>query len=195
MSATRCDHTAAWAELTRLKQTHHVDLRQAFAADSQRFARFSWQAPYVLADLSKNLIDIEIFQALTRLAEQSGLAEQRAAMFRGELINRSEGRAVMHWLLRQPDAMLAEPVATEFVAKEAAEVLRTRRAMLASNQPAVDLAESEGPVWDTEALQRDFEVLGFMAPYVVARRRSDNVLGSLEFTGSPRVFFNWAEDR
>jgi hypothetical protein len=50
-----------------------------------------------------------------------------------------------------------------------------------------------GPFWDTEALTREFEVLGFAAPYVVARRRSDGVKGSLEFTHRPRVYFNWTE--
>lgn len=49
--------------------------------------------------------------------------------------------------------------------------------------------------WDTEALKRDFEVIGFQAPYVVVKRRSDGVKGSLEFTHSPRVYFNWMEDR
>ena len=133
MNYQRCDQTPAWAELALLKQNHHVDLRQEFAQNPQRFTQFSWQAPHVLADLSKNLIDAQIVQALTRLAEQSGLVEQRAAMFRGELVNQSEGRAVMHWLLRQPDAELikAKDAATEFVAQEAAEVLQTRHAMLA----------------------------------------------------------------
>lgn len=46
-------------------------------------------------------------------------------------------------------------------------------------------------VWSTDELRADFEVLGFMAPYVVARRRSDGVKGSLEFQHNPRFFFNW----
>jgi hypothetical protein len=48
--------------------------------------------------------------------------------------------------------------------------------------------------WDTTALQRDFEVIGFAAPYVVVRRKSDGVTGSLQFTHSPRVYFDWVED-
>jgi hypothetical protein len=47
------------------------------------------------------------------------------------------------------------------------------------------------PTWDTAALRRDFEVLGFAAPFVVVRRRSDGAKGSLEFTHSPRVYFAW----
>lgn len=49
-----------------------------------------------------------------------------------------------------------------------------------------------GQTWDTTELQRDFTVEGFCAPYVVVRRKSDNVKGTLEFTHNPRVYFNWA---
>jgi hypothetical protein len=66
-----------------------------------------------------------------------------------------------------------------------------RRQMVATGQPAADLAADDGPVWDTAALQRDFEVTGFAAPYVVVRRRSDGAVGSLEFTHSPRVYFGF----
>lgn len=69
-----------------------------------------------------------------------------------------------------------------------------REIMIDSGQPAKDLAATEGPTWDTAALTNDFEVLGFMAPFVVVRRRSDGKRGSLEFTHNPRVYFNWTED-
>lgn len=49
--------------------------------------------------------------------------------------------------------------------------------------------------WDTAALQRDFDVIGFQAPFVVVYRKSDGVRGSLEFTHSPRVYFNWVADQ
>jgi hypothetical protein len=49
-----------------------------------------------------------------------------------------------------------------------------------------------GQVWDTGQLSEDFEVLGFMAPYVVVRRKSDGVKGSLEFQHQPRFYFNFA---
>ena len=68
-----------------------------------------------------------------------------------------------------------------------------RRAMLASNQPVEDYLDEplDAPTWDTQSLQEDFEVLGFMAPFVVVRRRSDGVKGTLEFVASPRVYFGW----
>lgn len=46
-------------------------------------------------------------------------------------------------------------------------------------------------VWDTQGVQRDFEIIGFMAPFVVARRRADNVKGSLTFCHSPRFYFDF----
>ena len=51
--------------------------------------------------------------------------------------------------------------------------------------------QPEGQTWDTEQLQRDFSVTGFSAPYVVVVRKSDGVKGVMEFTHSPRVYFNF----
>ena len=53
----------------------------------------------------------------------------------------------------------------------------------------------EGPTWTTETLQRDFTVLGFLAPFVVVVRKVDGVKGSLLFQHRPRVYFGWTEDR
>lgn len=49
----------------------------------------------------------------------------------------------------------------------------------------------EGPAWDTESLQRDFEVQGFAAPFVVVRRRSDGQRGTLTFVHNPRIYFDF----
>ena len=48
-----------------------------------------------------------------------------------------------------------------------------------------------GQVWDTSELQDTFEALGFMAPFIVVRRRLDGVKGSFEFQHSPRFYFNF----
>jgi hypothetical protein len=71
-----------------------------------------------------------------------------------------------------------------------------RRSMIETGQPAADLATEPGeaPVWTTEALQADFQVVGFAAPFVVVRRRTDGVRGSLEFTHDPRVYFGWCPE-
>jgi hypothetical protein len=71
----------------------------------------------------------------------------------------------------------------------------TRRAMLAAGQPAADLAAGQGRTWTTQQLTADFEVQGYMAPFVVVRRRSDGAVGSLEFTHNPRIYFSWRADK
>jgi hypothetical protein len=71
---------------------------------------------------------------------------------------------------------------------------QARRDMIASRQPATDLAVDQGQRWDTAGLQHDFEVVGFAAPFVVVRRRSDGQVGTLEFTHHPRVYFGWRPD-
>ncbi len=56
------------------------------------------------------------------------------------------------------------------------------------------LAGRHGQVWDTQELAQDFEVIGFLAPLVVVRRKADGVKGSLEFQHMPRFYFNFAPD-
>ena len=66
------------------------------------------------------------------------------------------------------------------------------------NADAGDRARLEaryGKVWDAEELRSDFEVLGFMAPFVVVKRRGDHQKGSLEFQHHPRFYFSFTEDR
>ena len=48
--------------------------------------------------------------------------------------------------------------------------------------------------WTTDELRKEFDVIGFMAPFVVVQRKSDGVKGSMEFTHSPRVYFNFVKD-
>ncbi len=128
---TRCDRTPAWAAL----KAHFdagagaLDLRTAFASDAQRFASLSQQAPHIFADLSKNLIDAPTEALLQKLAEECGLDAHRRAMFAGEAINNTEQRAVMHFLLRQPERAAGEtPQAWD---AELAQVHATLKPMLA----------------------------------------------------------------
>ena len=48
--------------------------------------------------------------------------------------------------------------------------------------------------WTTKELEKDFEVVGFQAPYVVVKRRIDNVIGSLQFDHYPRKYYNFVKD-
>jgi len=94
--------TPAWAELTALADRFEPDLRGWFADDPGRVERLSFELADLHVDLSKNLVDDEIVATLVRLAEQTGVAERFAAMLRGEHINTTENRAVLHTALRRP---------------------------------------------------------------------------------------------
>ena len=106
MNHIACDQTPVWAALQNAFNTsgQSFDLRTAFATEADRFQAFSQDAPHVFADLSKNLIDRATQLLLLQLAQQTGVQAHRDAMFAGAAINGTEGRAVMHWLLRQPPA-------------------------------------------------------------------------------------------
>jgi glucose-6-phosphate isomerase len=84
---------------TAIRDLH---LRQLFAADAQRGERMSAEAAGIYLDYSKNRITDETLQLLTGLAEACGLRERIAAMVRGERINTTENRAVLHTALRAP---------------------------------------------------------------------------------------------
>ena len=74
----------------------------------------------------------------------------------------------------------------------------TRRRRLAEINVGDGRPEMErrhGTVWDSMELAKAFEIIGFMAPLVVARRKADGRMGSLEFQHQPRFYFNWQEDR
>jgi glucose-6-phosphate isomerase len=94
----------AWLAL----QQHHasikdVHLRDLFAAEPQRGERLTAEAQGVYLDFSKNRVTGETMDLLVQLAEQSGLRVRIDAMFGGEKINVSEGRAVLHVALRAPN--------------------------------------------------------------------------------------------
>lgn len=68
-----------------------------------------------------------------------------------------------------------------------------RRQMIETGQPERDL-ENADQRWTTEEMSRDFTVQSFMAPFVFVTRRADGVRGTLEFTHSPRFYFNFRPD-
>jgi len=75
-------------------------MREMFAADPDRFTRFSLRLGDVLLDYSKNRITEDTLRLLLDLAAQTGVEAKREAMFAGETINSTEGRAVLHVALR-----------------------------------------------------------------------------------------------
>jgi glucose-6-phosphate isomerase len=106
--STRCDLSPVWAEL----QAHFdqdgaaggrgFDIRTAFEADAGRFQALSFQAPEVFADLSKNRVDSTTLALLLKLARDCGVEARRDALLRGDPVNPTEGRAVLHTALRAP---------------------------------------------------------------------------------------------
>ncbi|RZT95131.1 glucose-6-phosphate isomerase [Rivibacter subsaxonicus] len=112
----RCDRTPAWAWLQALRGPFVAgfDLRAAFAADPARFEALAFEAPHLLADLSKAHWNAEIRSALNALAVETGVEAWRDAQLAGEPVNTTEGRAALHSALRAPrDPALPAPHADE----------------------------------------------------------------------------------
>jgi glucose-6-phosphate isomerase len=94
---------AAWKALqAHFSQIHGKHLRELFAEDPGRGERFTAEAGGIFLDYSKNRITDETLKLLIALAEESGLREKAEAMFRGDKINVTENRAVLHVALRAP---------------------------------------------------------------------------------------------
>jgi glucose-6-phosphate isomerase len=93
----------AWKALqTHFQQIRDRHLRELFAEDPARGERFTAEASGIFLDYSKNRITDETLKLLVQLAEESGVREKIEAMFRGEKINITENRAVLHVALRAP---------------------------------------------------------------------------------------------
>ena len=94
--------TAAWQELSVHESTLTPDLRGWFADDPERATRLTLPLADLTVDLSKNLVTDETLALLVRLADEVGLADRLQAQLRGDHINVTEDRAVLHTALRRP---------------------------------------------------------------------------------------------
>ena len=93
----------AWKALAaHYKKARELHLRELFADDPRRGERMSVEAVGLFLDYSKNRVTDETLKLLLQLAEESGLRGRIDAMFRGERINITENRAVLHVALRAP---------------------------------------------------------------------------------------------
>jgi glucose-6-phosphate isomerase len=93
----------AWKDLTaHVQRLRDVHLRKLFADDPSRGQRMAFEAVGIYFDYSKNRVTDDTLQLLRRLAEESELRARIDAMFRGEKINVTENRAVLHVALRAP---------------------------------------------------------------------------------------------
>ena len=102
-SAKSLTELTAWTALkAHHEQVGALHLRDLFAADPKRGEQFAVEALGLFFDYSKNRITGETIKLLVELARESGLQERIEAMFRGDKINVTEGRAVLHVALRAP---------------------------------------------------------------------------------------------
>jgi glucose-6-phosphate isomerase len=103
ISTTQLTHRTVWKALEDHYQAiRHIHLRTLFKEDPQRGQRLTLEAVGIYLDYSKNRITDDTLRLLLQLAETSGLREHIDAMFRGEKINVTENRAVLHVALRTP---------------------------------------------------------------------------------------------
>lgn len=112
MSPVDATQTEAWGRLSRLRDQLNVDFRSWFANDPERTEKLVMTAGDLYVDLSKSYLTDDILDGLLDLADQVGVAERRDAMYRGEHINVTEDRAVLHTALRRPrtDSLVVDGV-------------------------------------------------------------------------------------
>ena len=96
--------TPAWDALDARADDFDPDLRAWFAQDPERARTWTRSAADLHVDLSKNLVNDEVLTDLLALADQTGVLAHRDAMLRGEHINVTEDRAVLHTALRRPES-------------------------------------------------------------------------------------------
>lgn len=95
------NQTVAFQHLTKLKaEVEQTPLKELFTADSERFEKYSIRFEDILVDYSKNLINEKTKAALIALANECELDDAIERMFTGDLINKTENRAVLHVALR-----------------------------------------------------------------------------------------------
>jgi glucose-6-phosphate isomerase len=124
--------TEAWQQLERLARARGgMSVAAAFAADPARGERLSVEARGLLLDLSRQRLDVEILAALCQLADERGLRGAIDAMFRGDIINVTEQRQVLHVALRGAAVPANDAAANPWGPQIAQAVLDERARMLA----------------------------------------------------------------
>ncbi len=101
--------TSEWGTVSALAESFDdLDLRRLFADDTGRAERLTFTVGDLLVDMSKHRVTDEIVAALVALAQRAGLAQRVQSMIRGERINTTENRAVLHTALRAPGGTVIE---------------------------------------------------------------------------------------
>jgi glucose-6-phosphate isomerase len=160
--------TAAWrALIARATETRAVSLRALRDADAARGSRFTCEAAGLYLDYSRQRIDDDGLHLLASLAEACGLRQRIDAMWRGDAINATEGRAVLHTALRVLPGAPSGPGGAEITATVLAErermlafadLVRDRQILSSTGQPLdivinIGIGGSDlGPAMAVEAL-------------------------------------------
>ncbi len=139
-SKTSLTRAPAWRALAAHQRTWQArSLRDLFAADPQRFRRFSLEACGLLLDYSKNLIVPETLELLLALARERGLAAQIQDLLAGKRVNTTEKRAAWHTALRAGEAAPREVRNALAAMRKLATALRTGTIHGASGRAITDV--------------------------------------------------------
>ncbi len=93
--------TGSWQSLLlHFEEMKHIQIKELFKEDAERFEKYSFAVPEIVCDFSKNIINDKTLQLLLELANECDLEQAITAMFSGEAINETEGRPVLHTALR-----------------------------------------------------------------------------------------------
>jgi glucose-6-phosphate isomerase len=105
--------TPAWSRLAALAASPHPSIAALFAAEPDRTRRFIAEGGGLVLDFTRQRVSSEVLGTLAQLAEEIGLRERTAAMYRGDILNPTENRQVLHTALRREGAPIATEVAAE----------------------------------------------------------------------------------
>ena len=186
----------SWKVLTSLAESSTTDsIQRYFAKDPERLERFSVDLPGIYLDFSKNRLNIEIFNALIGLAQASDLEGQKAAMFRGDPINKTERLPALHTALRDPQSKvevkgesIADKIAEQLLRmQKCSDAVRSGEWKGATGKSITDVVNigiggsDLGPRFVCEAL-REFSKPGIRTHFIsnVDGAEIDTLLASLE---------------
>src|SRR5690554_6410741 len=96
--------TPAWSRLAALAASPHPSIAALFAAEPDRTRRFIAEGGGLVLDFTRQRVSSEVLGTLAQLAEEIGLRGRTAAMYRGDILNPTEKRQVLHTALRRDGA-------------------------------------------------------------------------------------------
>ena len=194
---------AAWQALQKhFQEIKDVHMRDMFNEDKQRFEKFSVQFNDILYDFSKNRINNETIELLLQLAKEVNLGKWIEDIFKGEKINHTEHRAVLHAALRDQGEkpllldgidVLPEIRSERERVKQLAEKIRTREWRGATNQAITDIVNIGiggshlGPLMVTEALRP--HSLHDINIHFVSNIDENHINDTLEYLNPETTFF------